>query len=136
MPRNVHRSVINALVLCGADAGVRQSGGGPPSWASLWACRVAASGQGHPREPRSAKAVLVNNPTYYGVCSDLRAIVKLAHRRTVCWCLADEAHGTHFYFGENMPVSAMEAGADMAAVSMHKSGGSLTQSSLLLIGPQ
>ena len=38
---------------------------------------------------------------------------------------ADEAHGTHFYFGENMPVSAMEAGADMAAVSI-KSGGSLT----------
>jgi arginine/lysine/ornithine decarboxylase len=34
-----------------------------------------------------------------------------------------------------MPVSAMAAGADMAAVSMHKSGGSLTQSSLLLIGP-
>ena len=47
------------------------------------------------------------------------------------YCLADEAHGTHFYFGENMPVSAMDAGADMAAVSMHKSGGSLTQSSLL-----
>ena len=34
-----------------------------------------------------------------------------------------------------MPVSAMAAGADMAAVSMHKSGGSLTQSSLLLAGP-
>jgi arginine decarboxylase len=50
-------------------------------------------------------------------------------------CLADEAHGTHFYFGENLPVSAMAAGADMAAVSMHKSGGSLTQSSLLLAGP-
>lgn len=51
------------------------------------------------------------------------------------YCLADEAHGTHFYFGEDMPVSAMEAGADMASVSMHKSGGSLTQSSLLLVGP-
>ena len=51
-------------------------------------------------------------------------------------CLADEAHGTHFYFGGgSLPVSAMAAGADMASVSMHKSGGSLTQSSLLLIGP-
>ena len=50
-------------------------------------------------------------------------------------CLADEAHGTHFYFGEGLPVSAMAAGADMAAISMHKSGGSLTQSSLLLTGP-
>ena len=50
-------------------------------------------------------------------------------------CLADEAHGTHFYFGKDLPISAMEAGADMASVSMHKSGGSLTQSSFLLAGP-
>ncbi|MDE6151704.1 MAG: hypothetical protein K2G12_06945, partial [Prevotella sp.] len=48
--------------------------------------------------------------------------------------LVDEAHGTHFYFGENMPISAMAAGADMSCVSMHKSGGSLTQSSVLLTG--
>ena len=46
--------------------------------------------------------------------------------------LADEAHGTHLYFQPQLPVSAMAAGADMAAVSMHKSGGSLTQSSILL----
>ena len=46
--------------------------------------------------------------------------------------LPDEAHGTHFYFGEGLPVSAMEAGADMSSVSMHKTGGSLTQSSILL----
>ena len=78
--------------------------------------------------------MFVNNPTYYGICSDLRSIVKLAHEHGML-CLADEAHGTHFYFGENMPVSAMAAGADMAAVSMHKSGGSLTQSSILLTGP-
>ncbi len=43
-------------------------------------------------------AVLVNNPTYYGICSDLRAIVKMAHDAGML-CLADEAHGTHFYFG-------------------------------------
>ena len=85
----------------------------------------------HPR----AVAVLVNNPTYYGICSDLRAIVRMAHEAGML-CLADEAHGTHFYFGNGLPVSAMEAGADMATVSMHKSGGSLTQSSLLLIGPK
>ncbi len=86
------------------------------------------------RKHPDAKAVLVNNPTYYGICSDLRGIVKLAHAHGM-YCLADEAHGTHFYFGEGLPVSAMAAGADMAAVSMHKSGGSLTQSSLLLAGP-
>ncbi len=81
-----------------------------------------------------AVAVLVNNPTYYGVCSNLKAIVDLAHAHGM-QVLADEAHGTHLYFSENLPLCAMEAGADMAAVSMHKSGGSLTQSSLLLLGP-
>ena len=85
------------------------------------------------RENPDAVAVLVNNPTYYGICSDLRSIVRIAHANGMK-VLVDEAHGTHFYFGANMPLSAMEAGADFAAVSMHKSGGSLTQSSFLLTG--
>ncbi|MDE7193185.1 MAG: arginine decarboxylase, partial [Oscillospiraceae bacterium] len=80
-----------------------------------------------------AKAVLVNNPTYYGICSDLKKIVEIAHRHGLK-VLCDEAHGTHFYFGEGLPVSGMAAGADMAAVSVHKTGGSLTQSALLLLG--
>src|SRR5699024_7236159 len=63
----------------------------------------------------------------------LRTIVEAAHSHGMK-VLVDEAHGTHFYFGENFPVTAMAAGADMASVSMHKSGGSLTQSSLLLVG--
>ena len=132
LPRNVHRSVINALVLCGAvpvyvNPEVNQRLG-----ISLGMRReeVAKAIAEHPK----AVAVLVNNPTYYGVCSDLRAIVQMAHSAGML-CLADEAHGTHFYFGGGLPVSAMAAGADMAAVSMHKSGGSLTQSSLLLVGP-
>ena len=133
LPRNVHRSVINALVLCGAvpvyvNPEVDQRLG-----ISLGMKREQV--QKAIREHPNAVAVLVNNPTYYGVCSDLRAIVRMAHEAGML-CLADEAHGTHFYFGEGLPVSAMEAGADMAAVSMHKSGGSLTQSSLLLIGPR
>ena len=132
LPRNVHRSVINALVLCGAvpvyvNPDVDQTLG-----ISLGMTResLAKAIREHP----GAVAVLVNNPTYYGVCSDLRAIVRMAHDAGML-CLADEAHGTHFYFGTSMPVSAMAAGADMASVSMHKSGGSLTQSSLLLCGP-
>ena len=83
------------------------------------------------RENPDAVAILVNNPTYYGICSDLPSIVALAHRHHML-VLADEAHGTHFYFGDHLPVSAMDAGADLASVSMHKSGGSLTQSSFLL----
>ena len=118
LPRNVHRSVMGALVLCGAvpvyvnpecDARL-----GIPLGMSLRQLEETIA-----RTP-DAKAVLVNNPTYYGICSDLRAIVKLAHEHDLL-VIADEAHGTHLYFGEGLPVSAMAAGADMAAVSMHKS---------------
>lgn len=132
LPRNVHRSVMGAMVLCGAvpvyvnpECDVRL---GIPLGMSVSAVEEAI------RKHPDAKAVLVNNPTYYGICSDIKRITDLAHRNSML-CLADEAHGTHFYFGEGLPLSAMDAGADMAAVSMHKSGGSLTQSSLLLTGP-
>lgn len=132
LPRNVHKSVMGALVLCGAvpvyvDPQCDKRIGIPLGMSISDIKRVI-------KENPDAKAILVNNPTYYGICSDLRSIVKLAHENNML-CLVDEAHGTHFYFGENMPVSAMAAGADMAAASMHKSGGSLTQSSFLLIGP-
>jgi lysine decarboxylase len=129
LPRNVHRSVINALVVNGAipvyiDPGVDKRLGIPLGM-SIEDVKETI------KNNKDAKAVLVNNPTYYGVCSDLRSIVKAAHENNML-VLADEAHGTHFYFGDNLPVSAMAAGADMAAASMHKTGGSLTQSSFLL----
>ncbi len=132
LPRNVHRSVMGAMVLCGAipvyvNPECDDRLGIP---LGMKVSEVEKAIHAHP----DAKAVLVNNPTYYGICSDLKAIVALAHAHGM-YCLADEAHGTHFYFAEGLPVSAMAAGADMAAVSMHKSGGSLTQSSLLLTGP-
>lgn len=132
LPRNVHRSVMGAMVLCGAvpvyvDPACDERLGIPLGMSVSDVERAIAL---HP----DAKAILVNNPTYYGICSDLRSIVRIAHEHGML-CLADEAHGTHFYFGDNLPVSAMAAGADMAAASMHKSGGSLTQSSILLTGP-
>ena len=133
LPRNVHRSVLNALVLCGAVPVYVNPEVDKRLGISLGMKReqVAKAIKEHP----NAVAVLVNNPTYYGICSDLRAIVKMAHDAGML-CLADEAHGTHFYFGGgSLPVSAMAAGADLASVSMHKSGGSLTQSSFLLCGP-
>ena len=132
LPRNVHRSVINALILCGAiPVYINPSMNDRLGIALGMTLKdVEAAMNAHP----DAKAVLVNNPTYYGICSNLKAITRLAHEKGML-VLADEAHGTHFYFGENMPISAMEAGADFASVSMHKSGGSLTQSSFLLCGP-
>lgn len=130
MPRNVHKSVINALILNGAipvyvnpevDQKLGIALGMEPQ-------KLLQAVEDNP----DAVAVLVNNPTYYGICSDMRSIVDIAHSHGMK-VLADEAHGTHFSFHNDLPVSAMAAGADMSAVSMHKSGGSLTQSSILLL---
>ena len=133
MPRNVHKSAINALVVCGAVPVYVNPGTNREIGISLGMSvnDVAGAIKRHP----GAKAVFVNNPTYYGVCPNLREIAKLAHENGML-VLADEAHGTHFYFGENQPVPAIAAGADAAAVSMHKTGGSLTQSSFLICGGQ
>ena len=131
LPRNVHKSALNALVLCGAIPVYVN----PQTNAKLGISlgmeidQVARAIEENP----DAKAVLVNNPTYYGICSDLKSIVALAHSKGIK-VLTDEAHGTHLYFGKGLPISGMAAGADMSAVSMHKSGGSLTQSSILLTG--
>ena len=104
LPRNVHRSVINALVINGAT----------PIYVN----------------PD------VDNRLGIALGMKISQVEKAIEDMLV---LVDEAHGTHFYFGEDMPLSAMAAGADMSCVSMHKSGGSLTQSSILLtnstVGP-
>lgn len=132
LPRNVHQSIINALVICG----------GIPVYINPQTSErlgialgmSVAEVQRTINENPDAKAIFINNPTYYGICSNLNEIVACAHAKGIK-VLCDEAHGAHFYFGDGLPISGMRAGADMAAVSMHKSGGSLTQSSFLLCGP-
>ncbi|MBO6282483.1 MAG: aminotransferase class I/II-fold pyridoxal phosphate-dependent enzyme, partial [Pseudobutyrivibrio sp.] len=131
IPRNVHKSVINAMVLCGAVPVYVEVKVNPKIGIAL-GVEVEEVRRVMDANP-DAKAILINNPTYYGVCSNLKEIVKIAHEHGMK-VLADEAHGTHLYFNDNLPISGMAAGADMAAVSMHKSGGSLTQSSILLCG--
>ena len=131
LPRNVHRSAINSLILSDAvpvyvNPDTNETLGIPLGMSVAEVEKAIA-------ENPDAKAVLVNNPTYYGICSDLRKITEIAHAHGML-VLVDEAHGTHFYFGDDFPPTAMECGADLASVSMHKSGGSLTQSSFLLMG--
>lgn len=131
LPRNVHRSAINSLILSDAvpvyvNPDTNETLGIPLGMSVAEVERAI-------KENPDAKAVLVNNPTYYGICSDLRRITEIAHAHGML-VLVDEAHGTHFYFGDDFPPTAMECGADLASVSMHKSGGSLTQSSFLLMG--
>ena len=131
LPRNVHRSVLGALVLNGAipvyvPVEVNDNLG-------ITLGSSTSSILGTIKEYSDAKAVLINNPSYYGICPDVKKIAEYAHKHNML-LLADEAHGTHFYFGENLPRAAMRGGADMSSVSLHKSGGSLTQSSVLLCG--
>lgn len=131
IPRNVHRSSINAMILCGAIPVYVN-----PQMDSTLGISLGMSVADVERaikENPDAKAVFVNNPTYYGICSNIKAIADLAHAHGML-LLADEAHGSHLYFSDKLPMAGMHAGADMAAISMHKSGGSLTQSSLLLVG--
>lgn len=131
VPRNSHKSIFNGLILSGANPIYVQpevdSGLGIVTGITVEGVKGAVN------EYPDAKAVLVINPSYYGVASNIGPIVECAHSNKMC-LLADEAHGTHMHFNEYFPVSAMKAGADMSAISLHKTGGSMTQSSALLIG--
>ncbi|MBM7562015.1 aminotransferase class I/II-fold pyridoxal phosphate-dependent enzyme [Fusibacter tunisiensis] len=130
LPRNVHKSAINALILSGAHPVFMEpeldSEMGVSHNITLDSLKKAYTA--HP----DSKAVLIINPTYYGAVSDLKTIVDFCHTHNM-FALVDEAHGTHFHFNEKFPLSGMQAGADMSAVSLHKTGGSLTQSSALLL---
>lgn len=130
IPRNAHRSVIGGLILSGVRPVYIK-----PVIDDYMGIAMGITPESVRRalvEHPNAKAVFVINPTYYGVASDLRQIVEIAHSygKPV---IVDEAHGAHLGFHPDLPLSAMEAGADMSAASVHKLLGSMTQSSILLI---
>ena len=130
IPRNVHKSIVSALILSGACPVYVM----PKLDTELEIANqptVESYINAMKRYP-TAKAVFVINPTYFGAVADLKRIVEEAHKRGMA-VLVDEAHGAHYYFDNKGPISAMDAGADMASVSFHKTGGSLTQSSVLLL---
>lgn len=128
VPRNVHKSILSAIIFAGARpvflSPVRDTNLGIDHGVTTRSVRRALE-----RHPDSA-AVLIINPTYYGVCTHLKEIVDLVHQYDIP-VLVDEAHGALIHFSDELPLSAMQAGADMAATSVHKLGGSMTQSSIL-----
>lgn len=130
IPRNAHRSVIAGLILSGAtpiflpvdfDAKLNL-----PLNVSVETIEQAI------RQFPQAKAVLLVSPNYYGVAADLPRIAELVHAAGMI-LLVDEAHGAHLQFCAELPTSAMDSGADLAAQSTHKLLGALTQSSMLMI---
>lgn len=128
VPRNVHKSVTAGIILSGATPIFMQ----PELDKKLGIAHgVTPKTVKETLETHSdAKAVLIINPTYYGVSTDIKEIVKIVHSHNIP-LLVDEAHGPHLAFSDELPLSALEAGADICAQSTHKIIGSLTQGSLL-----
>lgn len=129
LPRNIHKSAINGLVLSGAipvyvDPEIEPIMGISVGHSTK---RTIAAINNNP----DAKAILLLNPTYYGFTSQLETIVEYAHQKGLI-VLVDESHGSHFYIDSRFGIPSMMVGADMATISVHKTGGSLTQSSMLL----
>ncbi|MDD6301981.1 MAG: aminotransferase class I/II-fold pyridoxal phosphate-dependent enzyme [Bacillales bacterium] len=129
VPRNCHKSCINGLVLSGAT---------PIFISPQYDFDLEIANQPTIEDYKKAidenpdtRAIFVINPTYFGAVLNLKELVDYAHERNIL-VLADEAHGCHFGFNEYGPMSAIKAGCDLSAVSFHKTGGSLTQSSVLL----
>ncbi|MHB8171043.1 MAG: aminotransferase class I/II-fold pyridoxal phosphate-dependent enzyme [Thermincolia bacterium] len=130
VPRNAHKSAIGGIILSGAIPVYIQpeidQDFGIPIGVTPEAVRRALA------EHSDAKGVFIVNPTYYGFASNLKEIVDITHSYEIP-VIVDEAHGAHLPFHPDLPMSAMAAGADLSAVSTHKMGGSLTQSSILLL---
>ncbi len=129
LPRNCHKSAINGLILSGATP-VFVSPEYDYDLEIANQPTIEAYVEAMDKYP-DAKAIFVIHPTYFGACLDLKKLVELAHERNML-VLVDEAHGAHFGFNDYGPISAMRAGADLSAASLHKTSGSLTQSSVLL----
>ena len=130
LPRNIHKSALNGLILCGAIPVYVEteflSKEGIPANVKVEAIELALN------RHSDIKAVFLLNPTYYGFVADLKAIIEMCHERNIL-VLLDEAHGAHFPFHSSLPDSGMGLGADAACVSIHKTGGALTQASALLV---
>ena len=122
LPRNVHRSAVNALVLTGLEPIWYE-----PTFDSEWGvwgevdagvvANAIDNAQGKPA------AVVVTSPTYAGAISDIEAIAQACHSRGVAM-IVDEAHGAH-------APQAVAGGADIVVHSLHKTLSAMTQTGMV-----
>ena len=128
MARNCHRSVYHAVYLRRLTPVylVPEELGAIGIADAVTPEQVEAALREHPE----AAAVLITSPTYAGLVSDVEAIARTAHRYGKA-LIVDSAHGAHFGFHPQLPESAVRAGADLTAVSLHKTMPCLTQTALL-----
>ncbi|MGV0744086.1 aminotransferase class I/II-fold pyridoxal phosphate-dependent enzyme [Mycolicibacterium sp. XJ870] len=127
LSRDCHKSVVAGLIFSGVV----------PRWITpRWDADRHLS---HPPSPEQveetwqrypdAAGALIVSPSPYGTCADLEAIAEVCHARGRP-LIVDEAWGAHLPFHEDLPTWAMNAGADVCVVSVHKMGAGFEQGSV------
>ncbi|MCV7101646.1 aminotransferase class I/II-fold pyridoxal phosphate-dependent enzyme [Mycobacterium palustre] len=125
--RDSHKSVVAGLIFSGVQ----------PRWITpRWDAERHFS---HPPSPQEveetwqqhpdAAGALVVSPSPYGTCADIAGIADVCHARNKP-LIIDEAWGAHLPFHEDLPTWAMDAGADVCVVSVHKMGAGFEQGSV------
>lgn len=125
--RDSHKSIVAGLIFSGVQ----------PRWITpRW---DAERHFAHPPSPEQvekawhehpdAAGALIVSPSPYGTCADIAAIAELCHARGKP-LIVDEAWGAHLPFHEDLPTWAMNAGADVCVVSVHKQGAGFEQGSV------
>lgn len=130
LPRNTHKSIIGGIILAGATPRYIQPIIDRTNNIvyNVSPEQVEDTIKQYPK----SKAVIITNPTYHGISTDIGSIAKVVHKYNKI-LLVDEAHGPHFHFSPGLPQSAIDAGADMCVQSTHKILSGMSQGSLLLI---
>ena len=128
--RNCHRSALTGLMISGAE----------PVWIcpskiddwSIWGSIEADKIEKALQKNENVGLVWITNPTYEGVVSDIKSISEICKKYNVP-LVVDEAHGCLWNFNKHLPETALKLGADVVVHSLHKTGGSMSQSSMLHI---
>ncbi len=128
--RNCHRSILTGMIISGAE----------PLWLipnrfdewGIWGNVTAESVEEMFKNNPDAGMVWITNPTYEGVVSDIKSISAVCKKYNAP-LIVDEAHASLWNFNEHLPASALKLGADAVVHSLHKTGGSMSQSSMLHI---
>lgn len=128
--RNCHRSILTGMIISGAE----------PLWLipnrfeewGIWGNVSPDSVEKMLAQNPDAGMVWITNPTYEGVVSDIKSIAEICKKYKVP-LIVDEAHACLWNFNNHLPTSALKLGADAVVHSLHKTGGSMSQSSMLHI---
>jgi arginine/lysine/ornithine decarboxylase len=134
MPRNVHKSLIQACVLgdikpllYNVPYQTKQGHSAPPNHA--WIQKVLAE---LPDNRGEIKAAVLVHPTYQGYANDPTEIIATLQEQGFS-VLVDEAHGSHLAaaIDPDLPPSSLYCGADLVVHSLHKSAAGLAQTAVL-----